>query len=287
MNHEASPAGIQAPRFIPRYHDGPFRLAIILLVSLCISLYGGGSLLDALSDPAYYPELAATLLYTALLTEWISAATRRLDSLFDWEHRGITRLLLQAVFGILLPAVMELILATLWFRMTGTDIRETTFIEYAFPLILQLMLLFNTYYFAHYAFLQWKRAKATGNGTGSAESNEITAFFGGKMISLANDEILYACRQGKYNYVKTSREGGTTYTVSLPLDELEKKLGNTSFFRLNRQLIAHRACCTGYQPIDYGKLLVSLSPASPSGKTAVVSQKKAPAFRAWIAAQKK
>lgn len=264
------------------YNDWFFRFILVLLVSVFVSTYGGDGMQDAFSDPAFYEEFAATFVFTALLAEWINFITRRLDKVYDWERKGVTRLVLQVSLGIVIPSVAEVFLAVMWFRMIGTDIRETNFIQYAFPLIVLLIAIFNMYYFTLYVYLQWKKKeKQPGTGEGASSAGEIPVYFGGNIHSLPAADILYAYRQGRYNYVKTSRQG-EAYVISLPLDELEKRLDSLLFFRLNRQLIAHRACCRGYIPAGYGKLEVYLSPPPPIAQPVLVSQKRAGAFREWI-----
>lgn len=266
-----------------RYNDRLFRLTLVLLVSFFVSVYGGHSILDAFSDPAFYREFAATFVFTALLTEWINFVTCRLDRAYDWEQKGGTRLILQVALGIIIPAVTEIFLAALWFRMIGTDIRRTTFIQFAFPLIVLLITIFNLYYFTHYLYLKWQR-KAVGQEDeeeNNAPAGEIPVYYGGNMQYLPVIDILYAYRDGKYNYVKTNRQG-ESYVISFPLDKLEKTMDSRLFFRLNRQIIAHRVCCQGHMPAEHGKIRVNLSPPPPVKQPVVVSQKRAPAFRDWI-----
>ncbi len=273
----------QVPHSALRYNDWFFRLTLVLLVSVFVSTYGGTGMQDAFSDPEFYGELAATFVFTTLLAEWINFVTCRLDRVYDWERKGGVRLVLQVSLGIVIPAVAEVFLAVMWFRMIGTDIRETNFIQYAFPLIVMLIAIFNMYYFTHYVYLQWKKKeeKRPGTVTDASSAGEIPVYFGGNIQYLPATDILYAYRQGKYNYVKTSRQG-ESYVISLPLDELEKRLDSLLFFRLNRQIIAHRTCCRGYIPAGYGKLQVDLSPPLPVEQPVLVSQKRAGAFREWI-----
>lgn len=270
-----------APEF--RYNDRLFRLTIVLLVSLFVSAYGGSSIQEAFSDPWFFVEYTATYFIASLLVEWINFVTCRLDRAYDWEHKGGARLVLQLALGIIIPAVAELFFAALWFRMIGTDIRRTTFIHYAFPLIVLLITIFNLYYFTHYLYLKWQR-KVAGQEDGeerNTRAGEIPVYYGGNMQYLPVSDILYAYRDGKYNYVKTSRHGGT-YVISLPLDKLEETMDSRLFFRLNRQIIAHRVCCQGHTPAEHGKIRVHLSPPPPLKQPVVVSQKRAPAFRDWI-----
>ncbi len=281
MDEKYVPLSRQDSRSVFHYHDRLFRFTLILLVSVFVSTYGGDGILNAFSDPDFYWELAATIVFTALLAEWINFITCTLDRVYDWEQKTGMRLILQVSLGVVMPALAEVILAVAWFRMIGTDIRETTFILYAFPLIVMLIAIFNMYYFTHYVYLKWKRREAVqqATGTGGLPADEIPVYFGGNLQYLPATDIIYAYRQGKYNYVKTK---GESYVISLPLDKLEETLDSFFFFRLNRQIIAHRACCRGYIPAGYGKLQVDLSPPPPVEQPVVVSQKRAGAFRGWI-----
>ncbi len=238
---------------------------------------------DAFNDPSFYGEFAATFIFTALLIEWINFVTCRLDQAYDWEEKGGIRLVLQVGLGIVVPAVTEIFFAALWFRMIGTDIARTTFIHFAFPLIVLLITTFNLYYFTHYLYLKWhkKAGKREVGETYGSPTGGIPVYYGGSTQYLPVTDILYAYRDGKYNYVKTNRQG-ESYVISLPLEKLEETMDSRLFFRLNRQIIAHRVCCRGHMPAGYGKLSVILSPPPPVKQPIVVSQKRAPAFREWM-----
>ncbi len=266
-----------------RYNDRVFRLTLVLLVSVFVSTYGGYSMQDAFSDPWFYLEFSATFVIAFLLIEWIHFVTCRLDRAYDWEQNGGVRLILQVALGIMIPAVTEIFFAALWFRMIGTDIRRTTFIQFAFPLIVLLIAIFNLYYLTHYLYLKWQRkaGKPEDGEENGVPAGEIPVFYGGNMRYLPVTDILYAYREGRYNYVKTNRQG-EAYLISLPLDKLEETIDSRLFFRLNRQIIAHRVCCQEYMPAGYGKIRVNLSSPPPIKQPVVVSQKRAPAFREWI-----
>lgn len=65
-----------------------------------------------------------------------------------------------------------------------------------------------------------------------------------------------------------------------PLSELQSELPSKTFFRLNRQYLAHASAIRAYRPFFKGRLLVELVPAP--GEDVVVSQENAARFRAWL-----
>jgi hypothetical protein len=277
-----------APSPVVNYNDRSFRFSATLVVAFLVTSYGGEGLFAVLLTSTFYLEFAVTLLFTALLVEWISFATKRLDHYYDWETRTSHRLLFQIFAGVIVPGFMEFALAAAYFNYFGISILETTFLNFAFPLIMMLILLFNLYYFSFFIFLRWKQAQQSigrlaGQLRVSAAVEDVEYFavpFGGDQLSIPTSEILYFYREEKNNYARTLR--GDTYIIPQTLDELEKMLNQGMFFRLNRQVIANFSCCKSYSDAGYGKLQVELNPAVPLEGSVIISQRKSPKFKGWM-----
>ncbi len=70
------------------------------------------------------------------------------------------------------------------------------------------------------------------------------------------------------------------YVVDYTLEELEEKLPEEKFFRLNRQLLVSFEAISEVHPYFKGRLLIRVHP--PTEKDAVVSSQKTPLFKAWL-----
>ena len=73
---------------------------------------------------------------------------------------------------------------------------------------------------------------------------------------------------------------GEDFYIGQSLDEMQQLLPEKLFFRLNRQMLAHRDTCRAYHLLTYGKLGAELVP--PFKSEVIVSQKRAAAFKDWM-----
>lgn len=272
-------------RSLPDYRDGFLRFVGILLVAIGAIAYSGGPD-ESWNGLRFYLKFFAALTGIVLINEWIRFITRLLDRVYDWERRGVLRLILQIALGVICPVVVESLFATLWLLLTGRTIGEALFMQYFFFLSLLVIVLVNSYYFVRYIYTYRRTKPAVGRGAFPGHESPpeaiqgLEVYSGGEIRHYLNTDILYVYRHESYNYVRTAKDA-VTHMISKPLGDIEEELGNDMFFRLNRQLIASRACIQGCTPIQYGKIKVSVSPPCPLGDNVVVSQRRAPAFREW------
>jgi DNA-binding LytR/AlgR family response regulator len=73
---------------------------------------------------------------------------------------------------------------------------------------------------------------------------------------------------------------GQSFSIDQTLEQLEEALPKTEFFRLNRQIIAHRQAVRKVESDGTGRLLLHLTPAF--SEEVSVSRKKAGVFKAWM-----
>lgn len=83
-------------------------------------------------------------------------------------------------------------------------------------------------------------------------------------------------------YVAVCHRSGKRYLTDRSLDNLEKTLPPSQFFRLNRQYLVHRQLVTGFKRAEHGKIYVMLTPNDFFPQEITVSRLKASAFRAWF-----
>lgn len=138
----------------------------------------------------------------------------------------------------------------------------------------------NGIYIGLYYYHQWRISEER-----REEENRIKA--GGLMV-----------RQGKRNlilnfedlaglfvddeYVAACHVDGLKYYLNESLDQVEKKLPSTHFFRLNRQFIVHRNLVSGFRRAENGKLDVLINSHVALPSSIPVSRTKAVAFKRWF-----
>lgn len=91
-------------------------------------------------------------------------------------------------------------------------------------------------------------------------------------------EISYFSFRDKATFINTA--GGKQYIVDHTLDELERILDPTKFFRLNRQFIVAMHAITSVHHYFNGKLKVYVKP--DPHMDIMVSKEKAPSLKKWL-----
>jgi DNA-binding LytR/AlgR family response regulator len=75
---------------------------------------------------------------------------------------------------------------------------------------------------------------------------------------------------------------GRLYTIESTLSDVENKVGNRDFFRVNRNIILHFAAIKLFHIISFGKIKVQLVNPEWLKEEVHISQYMAPRFREWI-----
>ena len=91
-------------------------------------------------------------------------------------------------------------------------------------------------------------------------------------------DIAYFFRLNEENFLRTI--DGTDFLITSALDYFEDVLDPVDFFRVNRQFLVNFNSCQRYEIIENDKLELIVSPAYK--ERIVISQKRAPDFKAWI-----
>lgn len=90
----------------------------------------------------------------------------------------------------------------------------------------------------------------------SLKDNEITIESGAKITKLTYENI--ACFYSENKIVYTVQNNGTSITTDFTLNELEEKINDQLFFRVNRKIIIHKDAVDQIEKIENGKLRITL-----------------------------
>ena len=255
-----------------------FRLVTCLIGAHFIILTGEKiSTFEAFTIKSYYPTLLINYLIALILAWLVKRATVKLDRYCNWEDNLWWRLILQLFFGVVVVSLICFLLVFIYFRSFGQSIMASNYPTHQFPIAVALLTVLNAFYVCYYFYHRVKILSAAVAPEGNY-NGYIPVLEGKQAISLATEEVAYIYLVGKEVLVRTKDK--KDYLCEASLDELETRLDPKVFFRINRQLIAHRSACKAYEPLEYGKLAVVLIPVPLDNST--VSQRKAGAFREWM-----
>jgi hypothetical protein len=116
----------------------------------------------------------------------------------------------------------------------------------------------------------------------SIKDYEITIESGAKITKLTYENI--ACFYSENKIVYTVQNDGTTITTDFTLNELEEKINDQLFFRVNRQIIIHKDAVDQIEKIANGKLRISLKTSIENDSITEIniSRYKRKAFMTWF-----
>ncbi|MFC4872102.1 LytR/AlgR family response regulator transcription factor [Negadavirga shengliensis] len=267
---------------LPSYNDQYFRIIAAVLGAYLATEFGGiDPLFERLLSKWFYIEFGSSLVIALIVVETIAFFTRWLDKRYDWIQHTVTRIGLQLVLCVLLPAITDFFLAALYFGFFGVHIWEDTFyLVYAFPYIILMILLFNLYYLAHYFFIRFRELKSKPDD--HPTDNEKQQFIinsGSRHVKVEVGEIAYVLHEGEFNYLYLFT--GKKHLIPETLEALEEQLPTRTFFRANRQIIVNHKACKYFKKARFGKLELFLDSIIPD-EPIIISQRRATEFKKWF-----
>jgi two-component system LytT family response regulator len=283
------------------YPDKWLRLISYPLLGFVVRHFGEYESIGSLmKKPLYYGDLAWNTLLVALSWEANRRLILYLDNTYSWVDHRFQRLFIQ-VFGSLIitvPLVAGMIY--LWNEVIidrPNNFDTSYLLVYDFPLTILFTLLvhliytglyFQQYYSRLIRQLQDRVRELETSVAGvknHAELNKDSGYreilivnYGTSSVPVPTGSIAYAYKQNEISFIRTLE--GKEYTSSASLEQLEALLDPATFFRLNRQMIAHLNSIKQFRSDNTGKLFIELSPVFSEEVT--VSKKKAGEFKEWI-----
>lgn len=264
-----------------------FRLILVLITSLFVTEIGSSDSLMARFTKDLIKEYLATAIISTTVVELVYFTNRKLQDRIPWGN-GQTwlRVLLQTVLGWIVPVIVVIGLAAIYFWIYGVDIRRTDYIFFATPVVIALLLVLNMLFIMAPLFILLfqnnQDTKAQPHEEHSKPLKRIKVPYAKGIMILEPQQVKAAYIVNKRVIIRNSKD--QEVLTDLKLDELEEDyLPPDDFFRINRQLIVYRRICTGFESLDYNKMKVELSIQTPIEP--IVSQLKSKSFREWIAAE--
>lgn len=229
------------------------------------------SLPELLSMPRYYYSVALNGAAALLLIEFVHMVSRRLYRRFRAQGLGLRWLAMQALLGLGLTVVLELVMATLLFHYHGHWITETIFFRKLFVPITMFILIINLFFIVYYLYrepavttqVRYKLARPLQSGPCAAE----------KVLGMP--ALLYVQQRCCWS---VSFEGEKLRWPD-PLDASEKRLAAADYFRGQRDWLLHRSAVVSVRQLSGRRLELRTSVAQ--FPLLVVSRRRAALFKQW------
>lgn len=235
------------------YRNRKLRLAFALFAAVHMVLFGRPSDIYAtLTSADFYLAVGISFLTTWILIEYVHFIAIKLDGRYGWRTAYLQRSLWQLLLGLLLPAVLDLLLISVYFDFLGEDIFTNGYFHIDFPVVCLMLFILNLYYVIHYLIMTDKRmvqkeidkvlADMEGKQNESKliqhqrEVDRILRFITGYNESppLITD-ILFIYRDDKRVIIVDN--SGEELPGTSTLINLEELLRGSDFVRINRSII--------------------------------------------------
>lgn len=280
-----------------QYPDRNLRLIAIPLWGFLYRNIGEVSTFGRLlKDPQYYLDLGVSILVTFLIWELNRFFILRFDRRYSWVEQTLPRALVQGFtcFGVsgLLVLMISFVYNTYLVErhaLFNIDIVFMTDIPMAWMFLLVMHLLYTGMWFREYhlrvvAGLEEKNARLQEETESSSEPvanralRNLLVNQGKAQVPLSLSEIAYVSVAGDLCVIRNL--AGQSFTIDQSLEQLEELLPKAEFFRLNRQIVAHRQAIRKVESDGSGRLLLQLNPTF--SEEVSVSRKKAGGFKEWM-----
>jgi len=119
--------------------------------------------------------------------------------------------------------------------------------------------------------------------TSNEEKTEQERFLvsrGEQLISINSKEIAYFMAQNKYLFLFT--KSGENYLYEDTISNLEARLSNKDFFKINRKYIVRHNAIKNIFKYSQNRLKIELQPSSNSTELILVSSRNISAFKNWL-----
>ncbi|MBU7571437.1 MAG: LytTR family transcriptional regulator DNA-binding domain-containing protein [Flavobacterium sp.] len=286
------------------YGNRKLRLTSAFIASIYIVFHGiPVDLVKAFSSPGFYAAVAVSFAISLLLVNVVHMVTIWLDRKCSWRERPFERGVLQLIFGVVAPALTDLLLISIYFGILGQSIVDNGFLLIDYPLIVCFIVFFNLYYLIHYLVASEKQyfkvaeypnlsstqveqhEEELGNSISGANFN---IHYNGQHLffNVAND-ILYFHREGKR--VRAMTVNGNQYPINDSIYNLENRFSEDGLCRINRSTIVNYKMVKGYLAgtrRDTAQLIIKPSylpfVADPNSTTFQVTKEFLSSFRSGL-----
>jgi len=227
---------------------------IIALISIGASLFITihGNYQKGASEywsPNFFISLITSLVLCLALIWVIYKISARLDCSYDWRKKTKQRLLLQFVLGFLVPAIVDLLIMSVYFELLGTDLFESEFLLIDYVAVILFIVTVN------FVFIVYHLLEPV---IEIVDQVILTIRSGKAHVDLKASEILYFCLVNRRMEVVVST--GEIFATRESLSNLKFQFNDAGFMQINRSVIINPKIVLGYRKIEQNKIQIIVRP---------------------------
>jgi hypothetical protein len=197
-------------------------------------------------------------------------------------HSSGGRLLLQFMLTSLAALITAIFIPDCEWYITGEHVDRDTHSISIHDLVVFLIwiLIINGIYVAIRYYDVWKKSEARLEVEKSLKTEGISVKIGDRNVKVQLRDICGFFVEDGLTYMIDCNF--KTYIVDSSLDNLEQKLPERYFFRVNRKYILHRNSIVSFKRIEDSKLMIATLAEKPLPGELPMSRLKAPSFKKWF-----
>lgn len=273
---------LNAPQKTIKILNGIFWTLIIpISAHFLVSIRRNDSFFMLIKQPYYWVAFFYTLVISYLVVFIISKLSIRWDKIEDGKMNYVNRILKQLIFGILIPFIAIIILATICLYFCSGQVIQKSYFLKEVPIIVLYLCVLNVFYISVY--LNKQIITLTKKDEEQAETpinrNKLLVHYRGDYVPVDLNEIALISQVNRINWLITFK--GEKHILDLSLTAIHALLNENQFFKINRNQIVNKKIVKRYSVGSFGKLEFKLD----KDTTATVSKGRAKRFKAWLLEQ--
>ena len=228
-------------------------------------------------DPILYVKMGLNLVLVALVWLLAYGFALWLDKRMPWESYSHTKRW-AVQLGVFIPSGTLIDAIGLVFR---NEIIEWPFSWHLFfytDFPIQVFFTSLVFYIYYRAYLKYHEELRNEVGKPEKGRENFTVKRGKKTYVIPVEDIAYFYRKDQFNYLK--KKSGEEYMVDESLSAIEQDLDASSFFRINRQLLAHRNSISSFKVLPNRQTELAIEPEMDS--LPLLNKNRSAQFKQWM-----
>lgn len=207
--------------------------------------------------PSFKWDIVFALIVVSIIGFYLGWLVRYLDKGKDssWEKDFVKRASIQFLYGIAAPLIAVFGLELTYLKIINIDLSQSSMFNLELPLSFLYLFIINLLYYLNYISVTHRKNLAAMDSS-QLLTQKINISVGAKESLMAIKNIAFLKSKDKVLWLHTFE--GRQLHVNGTLKDWEAKLPKDFFYRLNRQVIAHRDAIEGAESTDTRRLLIML-----------------------------